>query len=168
MLIWCWMCAIIIIFFPIFSYYYILPFANPSIHASLSMVPWFLILLLFVSHLRLRVWSSLLLSNHPFLLCLSCCHLPTSLHYASVHHSVSVSAVVSAHPIHSIDNSHFRSVPGFMLHVLNGAPQATGEKKIIGFGWESLLWILGFWTRYLGYRLSNTNKMAQSIKESCK
>ncbi|KAG9489611.1 hypothetical protein GDO78_005527 [Eleutherodactylus coqui] len=33
--------------------------------------------------------------------------------------------VVSAHPIHSIDNSHFRSVPGFMLHVLNGAPQAT-------------------------------------------
>ncbi|XP_075064427.1 neogenin isoform X11 [Mixophyes fleayi] len=33
--------------------------------------------------------------------------------------------VVSAHPIHSIDNSHFRSVPGFMLHVLGGAPQAT-------------------------------------------
>lgn len=33
--------------------------------------------------------------------------------------------VVSAHPIHSIDNSHFRSVPGFMLHVLSGAPQAT-------------------------------------------
>ncbi|KAM9312597.1 neogenin [Gastrophryne carolinensis] len=33
--------------------------------------------------------------------------------------------VVSAHPIHSIDNSHFRSVPGFMLHVLGGAPQAA-------------------------------------------
>ncbi|XP_068131848.1 neogenin isoform X3 [Hyperolius riggenbachi] len=33
--------------------------------------------------------------------------------------------VVSAHPIHSIDNSHFRSVPGFMLHVLGGASQAA-------------------------------------------
>ncbi|XP_063782548.1 neogenin isoform X8 [Pseudophryne corroboree] len=33
--------------------------------------------------------------------------------------------VVSAHPIHSIDNSHFRSVPGFMLHVLGGTPQAA-------------------------------------------
>ncbi|XP_075713847.1 neogenin isoform X3 [Rhinoderma darwinii] len=33
--------------------------------------------------------------------------------------------VVSAHPIHSIDNTHFRSVPGFMLHVLGGAPQAA-------------------------------------------
>ncbi|KAG8440231.1 hypothetical protein GDO86_006130 [Hymenochirus boettgeri] len=34
--------------------------------------------------------------------------------------------VVSAHPIHSLDNSHhFRSVPGFMLHVLGGPPQAA-------------------------------------------
>ncbi|OCT89405.1 neogenin isoform X3 [Xenopus laevis] len=34
--------------------------------------------------------------------------------------------VVSAHPIHSHDNSHhFRSVPGFMLHVLGGPPQAA-------------------------------------------
>ncbi|XP_063305432.1 neogenin isoform X4 [Pelobates fuscus] len=34
--------------------------------------------------------------------------------------------VVSAHPIHSLDNTHhFRSVPGFMLHVLGGPPQAA-------------------------------------------
>ncbi|XP_072258219.1 neogenin isoform X2 [Pyxicephalus adspersus] len=33
--------------------------------------------------------------------------------------------VVSAHPIHSIDNSHFRTMPGFMLHVLGGASQAA-------------------------------------------
>ncbi|KAM4676110.1 neogenin isoform 3-T3 [Discoglossus pictus] len=34
--------------------------------------------------------------------------------------------VVSAHPIHSLDNSHhFRSVPGFMLHVLGNPQQAV-------------------------------------------
>uniref|UniRef100_A0A8C5QIN0 Neogenin 1 n=1 Tax=Leptobrachium leishanense TaxID=445787 RepID=A0A8C5QIN0_9ANUR len=34
--------------------------------------------------------------------------------------------VVSAHPIHSLDNTHhFRSVPGFMLHVLSGPTQPT-------------------------------------------
>ncbi|PIO05041.1 hypothetical protein AB205_0077620 [Aquarana catesbeiana] len=44
----------------------------------------------------------------------------------SIHqHSNSYRAVVSAHPIHSIDNSNFRSVPGFMLHVLGGTSQAA-------------------------------------------
>ncbi|XP_075432140.1 neogenin [Ascaphus truei] len=38
--------------------------------------------------------------------------------------------VVSAHPIHSLDNSHhFRAAPGFMLHVLGVPPQAAESAR---------------------------------------